>query len=279
MARHVSAAIGRSARTHALPAAPLAVPARAPARGREAVVVRAVGGEGGRPDGAVKAVAKAVAKAGRKVVVAAPAGLAAQAGLALPAWAKGGDFGLLEGRTAALVHPAMEFSLLAGMAYAMYSGLQWRRTRTLGAEISALKKKLPAKDEEGNLPAGGAALAAEIATLTAERKELTQAGFRDKHTTLGAFILALGVTTSIEGGLNTYMRVGKLFPGPHLFAGAGMTALWAIGASLVPEMQKGNETARSAHIAINTVVLGLFLWQVPTGLEIVGKVFQFTSWP
>ena len=272
-------AIGRSVRAR-LPAAPLASPTRAPARGREAVA-RAVApaGEGGRPDGAVKAGAKAVAKAGRRAAVAAPAGLAAQAGLALPAWAKGGDFGLLEGRTAALVHPAMEFSLLACMAYAMYSGLQWRRTRTLGAEISALKKKLPAKDEEGNLPAGGAALVAEIATLTAERKELTQAGFRDKHTTLGSFILALGVTTSLEGGLNTYMRVGKLFPGPHLFAGAGMTALWAIGASLVPEMQKGNETARSAHIAINTVVLGLFLWQVPTGLEIVGKVFQFTSWP
>lgn len=38
--------------------------------------------------------------------------------------------------------------------------------------------------------------------------------------------------------------------------------LWAIAASLVPKMQKGDETARSAHIAINAVILGLFTWQV-----------------
>lgn len=55
---------------------------------------------------------------------------------------------------------------------------------------------------------------------------------------------------------------GKLFPGPHLFAGAGIVALWALAASLVPAMQKGNDTARSAHIALNTLNLGLFIWQV-----------------
>ena len=42
-----------------------------------------------------------------------------------------------------------------------------------------------------------------------------------------------------------------------------------------PSYQK----ARDLHIALNVVNTALFTWQIPTGLEIVGKVFQFTSWP
>jgi hypothetical protein len=92
-------------------------------------------------------------------------------------------------------------------------------------------------------------------------------------------LLGGGVTFAVEGCLNTWFRTGKLFPGPHLFAGAGITVLWALAASLVPAMQKGNENARNLHIALNAVNLALFAWQVPTGLEIVGKVFEFTKWP
>lgn len=44
-------------------------------------------------------------------------------------------------------------------------------------------------------------------------------------------------------------------------------------------MQKGNDTARSLHIGLNAVNVGLFLWQVPTGLEIVWKVLEFTTFP
>ena len=69
---------------------------------------------------------------------------------------------------------------------------------------------------------------------------------------------------------------GKLFPGPHLYAGAAIVVLWALAAALVPAMQKGNDNARNAHIALNAVNLGLFLWQVPTGLDIVYKVRRIT---
>lgn len=60
---------------------------------------------------------------------------------------------------------------------------------------------------------------------------------------------------------------------------AVITVLWAAAAALVPAMQKGNETARTAHIALNVANVLLFVSQIPTGLEIVGKVFEFTSWP
>lgn len=104
-------------------------------------------------------------------------------------------------------------------------------------------------------------------------------GFRDRHFNAGSILLGLGVTESVGGALNTWLRTGKLFPGPHLFAGAAITVLWAAAAALVPAMQKGNETARSLHIALNTINVLLFIWQIPTGLEIVGKVFEFTNWP
>jgi len=103
--------------------------------------------------------------------------------------------------------------------------------------------------------------------------------YRDKHWQWSAMLLASGVGIAIEGCANTYMRTGRLFPGPHLYAGAGIVFLWAAAAALVPAMQKGNDTARSAHIGLNALNLALFAWQVPTGLEIVGKVFQFTVWP
>ena len=48
---------------------------------------------------------------------------------------------------------------------------------------------------------------------------------------------------------------------------------------MVPLMAKGNNAARYAHIAMNVTNIGLFAWQVPTGLEIVSKVLQFTSLP
>lgn len=75
------------------------------------------------------------------------------------------------------------------------------------------------------------------------------------------------------------LPAGKLFPGPHLYAGAAITVLWALAASLVPAMQKGNNTARSAHIALNSINVLLFAWQIPTGWEIVEKVLQFTTFP
>ncbi|OMP02628.1 hypothetical protein CCACVL1_02739, partial [Corchorus capsularis] len=48
-----------------------------------------------------------------------------------------------------------------------------------------------------------------------ERKELLKGSFRDRHFNAGSILLGVG------GGVNTWFRTGKLFPGPHLFAGAG----------------------------------------------------------
>ena len=63
-------------------------------------------------------------------------------------------------------------------------------------------------------------------------------------------------------GLMPSVVAGKLFPGPHLYAGAAIVVLWATAASLVPAMGRGNDTARTAHITLNSLNILLFAWQV-----------------
>lgn len=104
-----------------------------------------------------------------------------------------------------------------------------------------------------------------------------------------------------QGPLNTYARAGKLFPvslsvslspcllsvsssiaflkGPHLYAGAGLVFLWALAYACVPAMQRGNDTARTVHIGANLVGIGMFAWQVQSGIPILLKVIEKTSWP
>lgn len=72
------------------------------------------------------------------------AALAPLLAFAPDAAAKGGEYGLFEGRTMSLIHPALMFFLLGASLYNAYSGFQWRRVRTLGTEISNLKKQIPA---------------------------------------------------------------------------------------------------------------------------------------
>lgn len=64
-----------------------------------------------------------------------------------------------------------------------------------------------------------------------------------------------------------------------MFGATAITVLWALAAALVPAMQKGSETARNLHIALNALNVLLFISQIPTGFDIVLKVLEFTKWP
>jgi len=231
------------------------------------------------------------------------------------AMAKGGEYGVLEGRTFAFVHPTVMGTLFLTTAYTGYLGWQWRSIRTLAGDINALKETLPKLSDgskvtmpvakqiaavEGVLKSMGegdeeaAQLKADlsvlrssavkevdgqVAALSEKRKALLAGDFRDRHYNTASTLLGLGVFTAVLGAFNTFFRSGKLFPGPHLYAGAGITVLWAAAAAMVPSMQKGNDTARSLHIGLNALNLALFAWQVGTGLEIAIKVWGFTKWP
>ena len=58
------------------------------------------------------------------------------------ALAADGEFGILEGRTVALIHPIVMGSLFVFTLYAGYLGWQWRRVRTIQTEINELKKQV-----------------------------------------------------------------------------------------------------------------------------------------
>lgn len=199
------------------------------------------------------------------------------------ALAVGGEFGILEGRSFALIHPIVMGGFFFYTLWAGYLGWQWRRVRTIQNEINELKKQVkPTPVTPDGKPVEDAPpspVEVKIQQLTEDRKELIKGSYKDRHFNAGSILLGFGVLESIGGGVNTWFRTGKLFPGPHLFAGAGITVLWALAAALVPSMQKGNETARNLHIALNALNVLLFVWQIPTGIDIVFKVFEFTKWP
>ena len=62
--------------------------------------------------------------------------------LAQDALAVGGEFGILEGRSFALIHPIVMGSLFLYTLWAGYLGWQWRRVRTIQNDINHLKKQV-----------------------------------------------------------------------------------------------------------------------------------------
>lgn len=221
--------------------------------------------------------------ASTQTLTAAQAAAAAAATSALlapaEAWAKGGEWGPLEGKTSSLVHPFMMIGLFAVTVYSGFLGWQWRRTRLIAGEISDLKKQLPAEDAEAQLSSALAAVKKQVEGLTAERSDLLKGQFKDKHYQTSSILLGAGIFFTTYGVFNTWFRTEKLFPGPHLFAGAAICVLWALAAALVPYMEKGNESARIAHISLNVLNVALFAWQLPTGFDILTKVWGNANLP
>jgi MFS family permease len=139
------------------------------------------------------------------------------------------------------IHPPLMWMLLAMSLYAGYLGWQIRKTRSATGE---------------------------------EKKKLIQGKYNLKHHQIGSIVLAVMVLGSIGGIAATYINNGKLFVGPHLLAGLGMTGLIAVSAALSPYMQKGHDWARYTHIGINTVIVGLFGWQALSGVEILQRIIS-----
>merc|ERR1719343_17460 len=93
------------------------------------------------------------------------------------ALAKGGEFGIWEGRIVSLAHPTIMAIMYGASAYAGFTGWQWRRLRELATEISELKQerkklqdKVDAAGEEGPPPA----LKQELATLSTKIDEISE---------------------------------------------------------------------------------------------------------
>jgi Protein of unknown function (DUF4079) len=139
------------------------------------------------------------------------------------------------------IHPPLMWILLGSSIYAMYLGFKIRKTRTATGE---------------------------------EKKQLIQGKYNNRHYQIGSIILALMVLGTIGGMAATYINNGKLFVGPHLLVGLGMTGLIAVSAAMSPYMQKGQDWARYTHIILNTILVGLFGWQALSGVEILQRIIS-----
>lgn len=139
------------------------------------------------------------------------------------------------------IHPILMWVLLGVSIYALYLGVQWRRTRTAEGEL---------------------------------KKELIQGRYNVKHYQIGSVLLALMVIGALAAMAVTYINNGKLFLGPHLLVGLSMTAMIAISASLSPFMQKGQDWARYTHIFLNATLLALFSWQAVSGVQIIQNIIS-----
>ena len=145
----------------------------------------------------------------------------------LSASAAGPDWGIFEGRTGSLLHPAAMAAMAAFSISTALLGFQWRRQRTLGDEIKALKSTLPnlngassvkeaiaAAESAESVDAsyvstlkGALSIESEIEALTNERKELASAGPRDKHFNQGSLLLFIGTAFAIEVRLFLFVYI------------------------------------------------------------------------
>ena len=130
------------------------------------------------------------------------------------------DWGLFEGRIGSLLHPIAMGSMFLFSLYTAFLGFQWRRQRTLGDEISALKKSIPNLDGADSVSVALARaketndlykinsltvaleIEAQVNSLLAERKSLAEAGPRDKHFQQGALLAFIGTVFAIEVSWN-----------------------------------------------------------------------------
>ncbi|MBW4665352.1 MAG: DUF4079 domain-containing protein [Chroococcus sp. CMT-3BRIN-NPC107] len=140
-----------------------------------------------------------------------------------------------------IFHPLLMFALLGVSFYALYLGVKVRQTRYA----------------EGDL-----------------KKELIKGKFNNRHYQIGSILLGLMVVGTLIGMGATYINNQKLFFGPHLLAGLGMTGAIAVSASLSPYMQKGQDWARYTHIVLNSALLALFAWQAVSGVQIIQNILS-----
>ncbi|MBK4732079.1 DUF4079 domain-containing protein [Oxynema sp. CENA135] len=138
-------------------------------------------------------------------------------------------------------HPLIMWVLFATSVYALFLGIKVKRTRQATGDA---------------------------------KKELIKGKYNIKHYQVGSVLLAFMVFGTIGGMAVTYITNGKLFVGPHLLVGLGMTGLIAASAALAPLMQQGKDWARFGHIGLNMSLLLLFGWQAFTGMQIVQKILS-----
>lgn len=93
------------------------------------------------------------------------------------------------------------------------------------------------------------------------------------HHRLSAALLFATIFFMFVGMGNTFLRTGRLFPGPHLYGGFALVLFASANVALVPWMLEKSRL-RLLHICFGTVILALVLSQIVSGWPILRAVWQ-----
>jgi hypothetical protein len=139
------------------------------------------------------------------------------------------------------IHPALMWGAVGLYLYTAYLGWQSRRVRFVKGET---------------------------------RKELIQNHVGAKHAKVALLLLGLLL---VGGGLGAYVsyQFTKVFLGGlHGQIGALMMLLIIGAASLAPVMRTGVAWARTVHAGIGMLLLLLYLFEIPSGMQIVQGILK-----
>lgn len=139
------------------------------------------------------------------------------------------------------IHPIIMWMLFATTIYTLYLGLKVRQTRNIKGKA---------------------------------KQELIKARYNLRHYKIASLLLAFITLNAFLAMAITYINTGKIFFGSHLIVGLIVTSLIVISASLSPFMQRGNVLARNIHLTLGISILGLFGWQVITGMQVVQNIIS-----
>ena len=139
------------------------------------------------------------------------------------------------------IHPALMWGAVGLYLYVGYLGWQSRRIRFVKGET---------------------------------RQELIQNHVGAKHAKVAPLLLGLLLVGGGIGAIVSYQFTKVLLGGLHGQIGALMILLIIGTASLAPMMQKGVAWARPAHAGIGILLLLLYLFEIPSGMQIVQGILK-----
>lgn len=140
-----------------------------------------------------------------------------------------------------LIHPALMWGVVGLYLYTAYLGWQSRRIRFVKGET---------------------------------RRELIQNHVGAKHAKVAPFFLGLLLVGGGMGEIVSYQHSGIFFHSLHGQIGALMMLLVIGTACLAPMLRKGVAWARTTHASIGVVLLLLFLFQIPSGMQIIQRILK-----
>jgi hypothetical protein len=136
----------------------------------------------------------------------------------------------------AIVHPILMLVTLLPTLFAVYWGIQVRRTRNANGE---------------------------------DKKKLIKRRYHERHFQFGSILFAVWSIGSLIGMGATYLLYNQLFLSPHLFGGLFVIVFASVAAACVPFIQQGKVWARTVHLCAVIPVFLLVIAQTVTGVDVV----------